>query len=110
MINPADWTEIELELLLAPTNAMRVNIHAEGQPMLWGVPIIQCAGVAADKILVGSFAQAATIHNRQGVTVELSESDGDNFTKNLITVRAERRLALTVDRPLAILGGDLTPA
>ncbi len=54
--------------------------------------------------------QAATVHNREGVAVELSESDGDNFTNNLVTVRAERRLALTVEKPAAIIGGDLTPA
>jgi HK97 family phage major capsid protein len=110
IVNPADWTDIQLELLLAPTNAMRVNIHEDGRPMLWGVPVIQAYGMTVDKVLVGAFGQAATVHNREGVVVELSESDSDNFTKNLITVRAERRLALTVDRPLAVLGGDLTPA
>jgi hypothetical protein len=44
------------------------------------------------------------------VVVDMSESDSDNFTKNLITLRAERRLALTSEVPAAIRGGDLTPA
>ena len=50
------------------------------------------------------------IHNREGVTVEMSDSDSDNFTKNLITIRAERRLALATERPAAVRAGDLTPA
>ncbi len=44
------------------------------------------------------------------VVVEMSDSDGDNFTKNLITLRAERRLALATEKPAAVRGGDLTPA
>jgi len=50
------------------------------------------------------------IHNREGVVVEMSDSDGDNFQKNLITLRAERRLALATEKPAAVRGGDLTPA
>lgn len=109
LLNPADWATIEIELLTTAATQARVNTDAMGNTRLFGVPVIQSLGITADNILVGSFGQAATVHNRQGVTVELSESDASNFTTNLVTVRAERRLALTVDRPAAILGGDLTP-
>ena len=34
----------------------------------------------------------------------------DNFTKNLITLRAERRRALATEKPAAVRAGDLTPA
>jgi hypothetical protein len=61
-------------------------------------------------VWVGSLSQAATLHTREGIAVDLSDSDGDNFTKNLITIRAERRLALTVEKPAAARYGDLTPA
>lgn len=110
LLNPADWADVEIELLTTAANQVRVSTDSAGNTFLWGVPVIQAIGMTADTFQVGSFAQAATVHNREGVVVELSESDSDNFTKNLITVRAERRLALTVDRPGAIVGGDLTPA
>ena len=71
--------------------------------------MIQSVGIAADTFLIANFAQAYTLYNREGVVVELSESDSDNFTKNLITVRAERRLALATEIPAAARGGDLTP-
>jgi HK97 family phage major capsid protein len=66
--------------------------------------------MAAGQVAVGAFGQAYTIHNREDVTVELSESDADNFTKNLITVRAERRLVLASEVPAAVRAGSLTPA
>ena len=109
MLNPIDFGEIEIDLFTATAGQVRININAAGQPVLFGLPVIQSVAITQDSFLVGSFGQAATVHNRQGVVVELSESDGDNFTKNLITVRAERRLAVTVETPAAIIGGDLTP-
>jgi len=110
LLSPADWADIEVELLTTTANQVRVSTDEMGNTRLWGVPVIQSVAMTADTVLVGAFAQGATVHNRQGTVVELSESDGSNFTSNLVTVRAERRLALTVDRPAAILGGDLTPA
>jgi hypothetical protein len=66
--------------------------------------------VTADTFQVGAYNMAATKYDREGVIVELSDSDGDNFQKMLVTVRAVRRLALAVERPASIRGGDLTPA
>ena len=90
-------------------NAVRVDYKNEGQPMLFGLRVVPAVGMTADNVAVGAFAQHGTIYNREGVIVELSDSDSDNFTKNLITVRAERRLALTSEVPAAIRAGDLTP-
>lgn len=99
LLNPIDWADMEIE------DATTANVKG----ISFGIPVVQSNGVAQDTFLVGAFQQGATIHNRQGVVVELSESDGDNFTKNLITVRAERRVGLTVEVPAALMGGDLTP-
>jgi HK97 family phage major capsid protein len=104
------WADIEIELLTTPSNAVRVSVDANGVMRIFGVPVVQAIGMPADTLLVGNFGQAYTVYNREGVTVELSESDADNFTKNLITIRAERRLALASEVPGAIRGGDLTPA
>jgi HK97 family phage major capsid protein len=110
LLNPIDFGELEIDALTTTSNAARITIDSAGQPWIWGVPIVQSSAITQDSFLVGSFGQAATLHNRQSTVVELSDSDGDNFQKNLITVRAERRVALTVEVPGAIMGGDLTPA
>lgn len=109
LLNPADWATIETELLTTPGGKIPFDYN-NGQARLWGLPVVQSVGVTADTFAVGAFGQAGTIHNREGVVVEMSDSDGDNFTKNLITLRAERRLALAIEVPAAIRGGDLTPA
>lgn len=109
LMNPADFAAIEIELLTTAAGQVRVAVDAAGVMRLWGVPVVQSVGVTADNIAVGAFSQAYTIYNREGVVVEMSESDSDNFTKNLITIRAERRLALATEVPGAIRAGDLTP-
>lgn len=42
--------------------------------------------------------------------VEFSDSDEDNFTKNLLTVRAEARVGFAVTLPAGVRYGDLLAA
>lgn len=110
LMNPADWAQMDIERITTANLNIPVSVDEMGNSRLFGLPVIQAIGVAADTFQVGAFRQAATIHNRQGVVVDMAEQDGTNFVQNLITIRAERRLALTVEVPAAIRGGDLTPA
>lgn len=111
VFNPADWATVEIDIFVAGSaNIVPFSYDAMGRPVLFGRKVVTSVGMASDTFAVGAFALAGTIHNREGVVVEMSDSDGDNFTKNLITIRAERRLALANEVPAAIRGGDLTPA
>ena len=109
VLNPADWAQIEIELFTVAAGQTSYSVNNAGQPVLFGAPVIQAIGMASDTFQVGRFSEAYMVYNRDGVTVEMSDSDGDNFTKNLITLRAERRLALATEKPAAVRGGDLTP-
>ena len=109
VLNPADWATMETELLTTAAGQVPFKYDDAGMPRLYGLPVVESVGVTADTFAVGAFGQAGTIYNREGVVVELSDSDSDNFTKNLVTIRAERRLALATEVPAAIRGGDLTP-
>lgn len=106
ILNTADWWTLRLAkdaqgcYILGDPG---VNIV----PTLWGRPVVASNAMVTGKVWVGSLSQAATLHVREGVAIDLSDSDGDNFTKNLITIRAERRLALTVEKPAAARYGDL---
>lgn len=110
LINPAEWATIETELLTTAAGQTLLSYSDGGTPKLWGLPVIQSIGVAADTFAVGAFRAAYMVHNRQDVTVQMSDSDDDNFTKQLVTLLASRRLALATERPSACRGGDLTPA
>ena len=104
-MNPADWGKIERtksttgEYEFAPNLAMT--------PTLWGLPVVVTNTMTAGKFMVGAMDIAAQVWNRQGVTVEMSEADDTNFQKNLVTVRAESRLALAIYRPASIQYGSL---
>ena len=110
LLNPVDFAAIEIDMFTSAAGQSLFSVDAGGNQRLFGIPVVQSVGVTADTVAVGAFSQAYTVYNREGVMVELSESDSDNFTKNLITIRAERRLALATEVPGAIRAGDLTPA
>lgn len=109
VLHPAEWATIETEIITTAAGQVPYSVNAQGVSMLFGVPVVRAVGMSADTVAVGDFSSAGTIYNREGVVVEMSDSDSDNFTKNLITLRAERRLALATEIPTAIRAGDLTP-
>jgi HK97 family phage major capsid protein len=110
LLNPADWASMEIELMTVAAGQTLFSVDAGGTPRLFGLPVVQSIGLTAGNFQVGAFSQAYMIYNREGVTIEMSDSDGDNFQKNLITLRAERRLALATEKPAAVRGGLLSPA
>ena len=109
LVNPVDWWTMRL----AKDSNNRYILGDPGvsqPPTLFGLPVVATNAMTADTVLIASFAQCATFYNREGITVDMSDSDSDNFTKNLITIRAERRCALAVEKPAAVRYGDMTPA
>lgn len=110
VLNPADWAQVEIDIFTANTNLVAFRYDEMGRPVLFGRRVATSVGMTADNVAVGAFGDHGTIYEREGVVVEMSDSDSDNFTKNLITLRAERRLALATEVPAAVRAGDLTPA
>jgi len=76
----------------------------------WGLPIIKSKAIPAGKAMVADLANACTLWDRGETTVEVSESDGDNFTKNLITIKSDGRFQLTVELPKAVIYGSFKGA
>jgi HK97 family phage major capsid protein len=68
---------------------------------LWGLPVAVTTAATAGTALVGAFKTAAQMFRRSGVSVQMTNTDQDDFINNLVTVRAEGRLALAVYRPLS---------
>jgi len=66
---------------------------------MWGLPCVVTTSIAQGTALVGAFRSAAQIFRRKGISIESTNSDNDDFQKNLVTIRAEERLALAVYQP-----------
>ena len=98
VMNPADWY------------ILRVGKHdgvyygggyfgSQDIPSLWGIPVTVSASVTSGTIVVGAFKTCASVVSNGGVSVEAVNTNEDDFVKNLMTIRAEERLALAVRRP-----------
>lgn len=106
IVNPADWAEVERLREGAGTGAYLYGAPgtvAGDRP--FGLQVVMSNHMSAGYFLVGSLRSSAMIYQRSGAVVEMGYVNED-FTKNLITVRAEERLALAVERPQGIVYGQ----
>lgn len=106
VLNPGDWGAME-------RSKGTDGHYLYGVPALnagtnpFGVRVVLSPNLAAGKMLIGAFNLAAVVYDRQAVTVEMGYVN-DDFTNNLVTIRAEERLGLGVERPSAIYYGDFS--
>lgn len=114
LINPADMANLLIAkdgasgasgqyLLGGPAYAPYGNGGYNSSPKIWGLTVVESAGVPQGACIVGAFKAGASVvgKNNEGLRVEVSNSDQDDFIKNIITVRIEERLALAVRVPAA---------
>jgi hypothetical protein len=59
-------------------------------------------------VLVGQARGTVALYDREESVVQVSNVDSDDFTKGLVTLRAEERVALAIFRPEAWLRGTLS--
>src|SRR5699024_11048282 len=74
-------------------------------PRLWNLPVVETNAMTVNNFLVGSFRFAAQIFDRMDIEILLSTENKDDFEKNMVSIRAEERLALAVYRPEAFVTG-----
>ncbi len=100
VFNPTDWQNIRL---LRDANGQYIwgAPSDAGPERIWGLAVVQTPTIAAGTALVGAFQLGAQVWYREGLRVESTNSNEDDFKKNLIAIRAEQREALTVYRPKA---------
>lgn len=108
VLNPIDWAVIETTKD-AEGRYIIGNPQNGTQPTLWGLPVVATQAMAQNRFLTGAFNLAAQIFDRMEIEVLLSTENVDDFEKNMVTLRAEERLALAVYRPEAFVTGLVTP-
>ena len=104
VINPADWERMELTKASDGQYIMANPMDMAG-PRIWGKRVVATNSIASGTFLVGAMSMGAQIWDRMDAAVQISYEDGDNFKKNMATLLAEERLALTVYRPSAFIKG-----
>jgi HK97 family phage major capsid protein len=85
-------------------------VFTGGQHTIAGVPIIQTTAITEGTFFTGDFRRAAQVFDRRQNTVEMSNTNEDNFIRGMITVRAAERLALAIYRPSAFIYGSIAAA
>lgn len=106
VMHPTDWEHIELTKESGTGAYVWANPRGMLAPTLWGLPVVTSTALSEGEFLVGAFNVAAQIWDRQQAVVEVSSEDEDNFRRNLVTIRGEERIALTVYRPESFIYGD----
>lgn len=104
VLSPIDWAAMELTKD-AQNKYIMANPFALTGPVLWSRPVVATQSMDAGDFLVGAFKLGAQVYDREDANVVISTEDKDNFSKNMITIRAEERLALAVYRPEAFVKG-----
>ncbi len=107
VVSPRDWFAIET-LKNGTQNYLVGDPRRQLSEVLWSRPIVPSPGMAGGEFLAGDFANGAHIRMRQESTLDVSDSHADFFTRNLLALRAETRLALVVSKPGAFVYGSLT--
>lgn len=105
VIHPSDWMRMRL---LKDTDGKYLlgDPAASIAPVLFGLPVVATQAMTIDKFLVGNFRRAATLYDRWSPRVEISTEHADFFTRNLVAILAEQRLALAQKNAAALTYGD----
>jgi HK97 family phage major capsid protein len=106
VIHPTDWQTIRLGKDLqgqyyagGPFTGAYGNAGPANVANLWGVKTVITTAVAQGTVLVGGFQESGQIFRRNGITLDMTNSNNNDFETDLITLKAEERLALAVYRP-----------
>jgi HK97 family phage major capsid protein len=112
-INPLDWAILQNQ---TDANGQYYNggpygrtygVQAPNVTPFWGIPLISTLSQPQGTALVGNFNDAM-VWNYQGLTMDMTNSDADDFVHDIVTMRAERRLGLSLTRPKSLGRVSLT--
>lgn len=105
VLNTIDWALIEL--LKDGENRYLIGNPQNGtEPMLWRLPVVATNSMTYDNFLVGAFKLACQIFDRMDIEILVSTENDKDFEKNMVSIRAEERLAFAITRPEALVTGQ----
>ncbi|MGJ5895145.1 phage major capsid protein [Streptomyces niveiscabiei] len=104
VMNPLDWQDIELDTDANGQFRVITTVTDSGAPMrIWGLTVVTSVAMASGTALLGGFRMGATLWERQGITILMTDSHAELFTANTLVVLAERRANVAVHTPAAFV-------
>ncbi|WP_284762822.1 phage major capsid protein [Arthrobacter sp. efr-133-R2A-63] len=100
VLHPNDWSLIRR---IKTTQGVYV-LGDPGQTAvndIWGITVATTTQIPQGTGLLMNTELIGVAYVREGVTLSMSNSDGNNFTSGKVAIRADERLALAVARPSA---------
>ncbi|MGY4903310.1 phage major capsid protein [Streptomyces sp. 900116325] len=104
VMNPLDWQDIELDTDANGQFRVITTVTDSGAPMrIWGLTVVTSVAMTAGTALLGGYRTGATLWERQGITILMTDSHADYFTANTLVILAERRANVAVHTPQAFV-------
>jgi len=110
-------------MLIHPTDALAMKLTKDDngnyiQPWIFmkpqdisldGIRIVESSAITSGDFLVGD-GSAAQVFDRRQMTLEMTNTNEDNFIKGMVTVRISERLTVAVYRPKGFIYGTFAAA
>lgn len=112
IINPADLEALLISkdkndqyLLGGPAYGAYGNGTYSSNPKVWGLTVVESSEIPEGQAIVGAFKVGTSLVTKagEGLRVEVSNSNEDDFIKNCVTVRIEERMVLATRVPAAFV-------
>lgn len=108
VLHPLDWEAIEVETDNNGAYTVAVSVAIGAEKRLWRLNVVDTPAITQGQFLVGAFGTGAKVYDREEVNIQVSTENRDLFERNAVTLRAEERVGLVVDRPESFVYGTLT--
>ena len=98
IIDPFDWANL---LTVKFGSGATQQGYVGGGPFAstgnpWGLRVVVSDAATQGLPIVGDFSRGAKVYRRGGLNVRTTNTDQDDFIKNLVTILAEMRLVLGI--------------
>jgi len=111
VISPTAWAQMETlkssagGYFIGNPNGTQAGMRLWGLPVATTLRLLGTGSQVVDNWLVGAFSSHVVHRVRQGISIAMSSEDATNFQANLVTIRAEMRMAQVIYQPGAFFTG-----